>query len=55
MKINIKNDLTFEEEGGIISKLSVNLIELVLIVMRVHLFPSRTQKLSSFTPTIVAW
>ena len=28
--------------------------ELVLIVMRVHLFPSRTQKLSSFTPTIVA-
>ena len=26
----------------------------VLIVMRVHLFPSRTQKLSSCTPTIVA-
>ena len=28
--------------------------ELVLIVMWVHLFPSRTQKLSSFAPTIVA-
>ena len=28
--------------------------EFVLIVMRVHLFPSRTQKLSSCTPTIVA-
>ena len=28
--------------------------ELVLIAMRVHLFPSRTQKLSSFAPTIVA-
>ena len=31
---------------------SVN--EFVLIVMRVHLFPFRTQKLSSCTPTIVA-
>ncbi len=29
--------------------------KLVLIVVRVHLFPSRTQKLSSLTPTIVAW
>ena len=29
--------------------------ELVLIVMWVHLFPSRTQKLSTCTPTIVAW
>ena len=28
-------------------------IEFVLIVMRVHLFPSRTQKLSSCTPTIL--
>ena len=28
--------------------------ELVLIVVRVHLFPSRTQKLSSRTPTILA-
>ena len=28
--------------------------ELVLIAMRVHLFPSRTQKLSSYAPTIVA-
>ena len=28
--------------------------ELVLIGMRVHLFPSRTQKLSSSAPTIVA-
>ena len=28
--------------------------EFVLITMRVHLFPSRTQKLSSFVPTIVA-
>ena len=28
--------------------------KLVLIAMRVHLFPSRTQKLSSFAPTIVA-
>ena len=28
--------------------------EFVLIAMRVHLFPSRTQKLSSFAPTIVA-
>ena len=28
--------------------------ELVLIVMWVHLFPSRTQKLSTCTPTIVA-
>ena len=27
--------------------------KLVLIAMRVHLFPSRTQKLSSFAPTIV--
>ena len=27
--------------------------ELVLIAMRVHLFPSRTQKLSSFAPTIL--
>ena len=27
--------------------------KLVLIVMRVHLFPSRTQKLSSFAPTIL--
>ena len=27
--------------------------KLVLIVMRVHLFPSRTQKLSSCTPTIL--
>ena len=27
--------------------------ELVLIVMRVHLFPFRTQKLSSCTPTIL--
>ena len=27
--------------------------EFVLIVMRVHLFPSRTQKLSSCTPTIL--
>ena len=25
----------------------------VLIAMRVHLFPYRTQKLSSFTPTIL--
>ena len=30
-------------------------IEFVLIVMWVHLFPSRTQKLSTCTPTIVAW
>ena len=30
-------------------------MQLVLIVVRVHLFPSRTQKLSSLTPTIVAW
>ena len=30
------------------------LFELVLIAMRVHLFPSRTQKLSSSAPTIVA-
>ena len=29
-------------------------IEFVLIVMWVHLFPSRTQKLSTRTPTIVA-
>ena len=29
-------------------------LQLVLIAMRVHLFPSRTQKLSSFAPTIVA-
>ena len=29
-------------------------IEFVLIVMWVHLFPSRTQKLSTCTPTIVA-
>ena len=28
--------------------------KLVLIAARVHLFPSRTQKLSSFAPTIVA-
>ena len=28
--------------------------KLVLIAMRVHLFPSRTQKLSSFAPTILA-
>ena len=28
-------------------------IKLVLIAMRVHLFPSRTQKLSSFAPTIL--
>ena len=27
--------------------------EFVLIAMRVHLFPSRTQKLSSFAPTIL--
>ena len=27
--------------------------EFVLIAMRVHLFPSRTQKLSSFVPTIL--
>ena len=27
--------------------------KLVLIAMRVHLFPSRTQKLSSFAPTIL--
>ena len=27
--------------------------ELVLIAARVHLFPSRTQKLSSFAPTIL--
>ena len=27
--------------------------ELVLIAMRVHLFPYRTQKLSSFAPTIL--
>ena len=31
-----------------------HLNELVLIVVRVHLFPSRTQKLSSLTPTILA-
>ena len=30
------------------------LFELVLIAMRVHLFPSRTQKLSSSAPTILA-
>ena len=29
-------------------------IEFVLIVVWVHLFPSRTQKLSTRTPTIVA-
>ena len=29
--------------------------ELVLIGMRVHLFPSRTQKLSSYSPTILGW
>ena len=28
-------------------------IKLVLIAMRVHLIPSRTQKLSSFAPTIL--
>ena len=28
--------------------------QLVLIAVRVHLFPSRTQKLSSLAPTIVA-
>ena len=28
-------------------------IKFVLIAMRVHLFPSRTQKLSSCTPTIL--
>ena len=28
--------------------------KLVLIAVRVHLFPSRTQKLSSLAPTIVA-
>ena len=31
-----------------------SVIEFVLIVMWVHLFPSRTQKLSTCTPTIVA-
>ena len=31
-----------------------HLKEFVLIVMWVHLFPSRTQKLSTCTPTIVA-
>ena len=29
-------------------------IQLVLIAVRVHLFPSRTQKLSSLAPTILA-
>ena len=29
------------------------ILKLVLIAMRVHLFPSRTQKLSSCTPTIL--
>ena len=28
---------------------------MVLIVMRVHPFPFRTRKLSSFTPKILAW
>ena len=28
-------------------------IQLVLIAVRVHLFPSRTQKLSSLAPTIL--
>ena len=29
--------------------------QLVLVTMRVHLFPSRTQKLSSFVPKILGW
>ena len=30
-------------------------LKLVLIVTRVHPFPFRTRKLSSFTPKILAW
>ena len=37
-----------------IGRLTPSVNEFVLIVMRVHLFPFRTQKLSSCTPTIVA-
>ena len=30
-------------------------MQLVFLTMRVHLFPFRTQKLSSSVPTILAW
>ena len=46
----ILEPLCFDIKGMVKS----HLIEFVLIVMWVHLFPSRTQKLSTCTPTIVA-
>ena len=57
--------LTSGGEAGIISKrlerqrFDIKVVtshrhKLVLIAMRVHLFPSRTQKLSSSAPTILA-
>ena len=62
---SFKKGLTSAANGAIIQKLldakafdiykmvKSHRTELVLIVMRVHLFPSRTQKLSSCTPTIL--
>ena len=61
-----KKVLTSDNSGVIIQKLleaarlliykmgKTHPYEFVLIVMWVHLFPSRTQKLSTCTPTIVA-
>ena len=44
----VRSRMTFDIKDG-----QSHLIEFVLIVMWVHLFPSRTQKLSSFAPTIL--
>ncbi len=39
----------------ILTEKSVRIYESVLIAVRVHLFPSRTQKLSSPAPKILGW
>ena len=60
-----KISLTSAKKGAIIQKpleakafdievVQSHRTELVLIAVRVHLFPSRTQKLSSFASTILA-
>ena len=46
--LNVKSQLAFNIKDG-----ESHPHELALIAMRVHLFPSRTPKLSSFAPTIL--
>ena len=46
---------TFHHLYALFSSQGLTLKKLVLMTVRVHLFPSRTQQLSSLVPTILGW